>query len=90
MRSPDYDAKASKQTVSITLNSDLYGKAKALGVNASKVAEEAIADAYAALKREKLKLEIAQDLAVTEAYVEKHGSFAEMVRQHYEREDDAV
>ncbi len=43
MRKPLHDLKAGKQTVSITLNSDLYAKAKSLGINASKVAEEAIA-----------------------------------------------
>ena len=48
MRERPYDPKAAKQTVSITLNSDLYAKVKSLGINASKVAEEALAAAYAA------------------------------------------
>jgi len=43
MRDPLFEPKAPKQTVSITLNSDLYAKAKSMGINASKVAEEALA-----------------------------------------------
>ena len=43
MRKPLFEPKAVKQTVSITLNSDLYAKAKAFDINASRVAEEAIA-----------------------------------------------
>ena len=42
MKPPRYDVKAPKQTVSLTLNSDLYAKAKKLGINASQVAEEAL------------------------------------------------
>ena len=37
-----YDLKAAKQTVSLTVNSDLYAKAKSFGINASQVAEEAL------------------------------------------------
>ena len=43
MKDPFFESKAPKQTVSITLNSDLYSKAKSMGINASKVAEEALA-----------------------------------------------
>ena len=64
MRGPPYNAKAPKQTVSVTLNSDLYGKAKSLGINASKVAEEA------------LLTELRQDLAASEDYADQHGSAA--------------
>lgn len=38
MRNPLFERKAPKQTVSITLNSDLYAKAKSMGINTSKVA----------------------------------------------------
>jgi post-segregation antitoxin (ccd killing protein) len=90
VRDPSFDPKAAKQTVSITLNSDLYAKAKSIGINASKVAEEALAYEYAHRRSEALKAEIRQDLAAMEAYAEEHGSFADLVRQHYEREDGAV
>jgi len=87
MRDPNYDPKAPKQTVSITLNSDLYSKAKMLGINASKVAEEALADEYARRRSEALLEELRRDLLAVETYEEQHGSFPELVREHYERDD---
>jgi post-segregation antitoxin (ccd killing protein) len=90
MRDPLFDPKATKQTVSITLNSDLYAKAKSIGINASKVAEEALAHEYAQQRSEVLAAELRQDLAAIDRYAEEHGSFADLVREHYEREDGAV
>jgi post-segregation antitoxin (ccd killing protein) len=82
MRDPLVDPKAANQTVSITLNSDLYAKAKSEGINTSKVAEEALSEAYADRRREILAAEIHQDIAAVDSYAEKHGSFADLVRQH--------
>jgi hypothetical protein len=45
---------------------------------------------YAERRREALRTEIQKDLAAAETYAEQHGSFAELVRQHYKRSDDAV
>ena len=90
MREPLFEAKAAKQTVSITLNSDLYAKAKSMGINASQVAEKALAQEYAARRSESLLAELREGLAAVESYAEQHGSFAELVREHYEREDGAV
>jgi post-segregation antitoxin (ccd killing protein) len=90
MRDPLFDPKAVKQTVSVTLNSDLYAKAKGVGINASKVAEEALATKYAELYSEALIAELRQGLAAVESYAEKHGSFPELVRKHYEQEDGAI
>ena len=90
MRDPDYDAQASKQTVSITLNSDLYAKAKSLGINTSKVAEESLAREYAARRSEAVLAEVRREVAAVEAYEKEHGSFPELVRAHYERDDGAV
>ena len=90
MRDPNFDPNAPKQTVSVTLNSDLYAKAKSVGINASKVAEEAIADEYAKRQKEALLKELRQDLAAVEKYEEQHGSFPELVRAHYEREDGSI
>lgn len=84
MRSSPYDIKAAKQTVSVTINSDLYAQAKGLGINASQVAEEALADEVAQYKAKRLKGEIQQDLQALDAYESEHGSFAEMVREHYQ------
>jgi post-segregation antitoxin (ccd killing protein) len=90
MREPLFEPKAVKQTVSITLNSDLYAKAKSIGINTSKVAEEALAQEYAQRRSEVLLAEIRQDLAAVEAYAEQHGSFPDLVREHYARDDDTV
>jgi post-segregation antitoxin (ccd killing protein) len=84
MRSSLYDLKATKQTVSVTINSDLYAQAKALAINTSQVAEEALAAAVARYKAERLKKEIQQDLQALDSYEAEHGSFAAMVREHYQ------
>jgi len=90
VRDPLFEPKAPKQTVSITLNSDLYAKAKGLGINASKVAEEALADEYSARLSEALRAEIREELAALDRYEAQHGSYPELVRAHYERDDGAV
>lgn len=90
MRDPIFEPKAPKQTVSITLNSDLYAKAKSIGINASKVAEEALAHEYSARRSEALRAEIRDELAALEKYEAQHGSFPELVRAHYEHDDGAV
>jgi post-segregation antitoxin (ccd killing protein) len=88
MRSPPYDIKAAKRTVSLTINSDLYAQAKGFGINASRVAEEALSYEVARRKGEALSTEIRQDLAACNEYAAKHGSFAEMVREHDQRTND--
>ncbi len=90
MKDPLFEPKAPKQTVSVTLNSDLYAKAKSMGINTSKVAEKALAEEYSQRHSDALIAELRQDLAAAERYAEQHGSFAEYVRAHYERDDDAV
>ena len=90
MRDPSFDPKAPKRTVSLTLNSDLYAKAKSLGINASKVAEEALASKYAELSSEALLADLKRGLAAAQAYADEHGTFSELVRQHYEQDDGAV
>ena len=88
MRSALYDFKAAKQTVSVTINSDLYAQARSFGINTSQIAEEALAQEVARRKAERLKEEVGQDLKALDAYEAEHGSFAEMVRQHYEAGSD--
>jgi post-segregation antitoxin (ccd killing protein) len=87
VRTATYDPKAAKQTVSVTINSDLYTQAKGLGINASQIAEEALANEVARRRSEQIKVEIQQDLDALDAYEAKHGSFAEMVREHYQLAD---
>jgi antitoxin CcdA len=88
MRTPLYDLKATKQTVSLTLNSDLYARAKRLGINASQIAERALAEELARLHAERLKTEIRKDLEALDAYETKYGSFAEMAREHYQVQEE--
>jgi post-segregation antitoxin (ccd killing protein) len=89
MRKPLFEPKAAKQTVSVTLNSDLYAKAKSLGINTSKVAEEALAREYAERRSAAVAAELAQDSAAVDSYADQHGSFADLVRAHYD-DDGAI
>lgn len=84
MRPAPYDVKAPKQTVSLTINSDLYAQARSFGINTSQIAEEALAQEVARRKAERLREEVRKDLEALDAYEAEHGSFAEMVRRHYE------
>ncbi len=88
MRDTPYALKAPKQTVSVTVNSDLYVKAKQAGINVSQVAEQAVADAYSKKLAEVVAAEIRQDLAALDEYAARHGDFAELARTHYDRGDD--
>jgi post-segregation antitoxin (ccd killing protein) len=72
----------------LTINSDLYAQAKKLGINASQVAEEALIEHVARRKAEQLQREVRQDLEAASSYIAKHGSFAEIVRQHYRTDDE--
>jgi post-segregation antitoxin (ccd killing protein) len=83
MRAPDYDTDAPKQTVSLTLNSDLYARAKRIGINASRVAEQALAEAYGRERAARLAMEARQDLDAVAAYEKDHGAFADQVRAHF-------
>lgn len=78
-----YDKSAKKRTVSLTINSDLYEKAKAAGLNASQIAEEAIAMSYVTHAKAKLIEEIRKEGEAYDAFVAKYGSPAELARQHY-------
>jgi antitoxin CcdA len=90
MSKPLFDPSAKKRTVSLTLNSDLYAKAKAEGINASQVAEAALAEALATQVARIAKVEIQHDLHAYNTYVEKHGAPAGMLRDHLAKDDDAV
>jgi antitoxin CcdA len=83
VREPLYLAEAPKQTVSLTINSDLYAQIRAVGINASRIAEEALANALETQRRSLVVAEVQADLAAANSYVEKHGSYAELAREHY-------
>ncbi len=90
MRHPPYDPKAPKQTVSLTLNSDLYARAKGMGINASKVAEDSLAKEYVRRLSEAVVAELRQDVAAVAAYADEHGAFSDHVRAQYDRGDGSV
>jgi len=73
MRPSLYDLKAAKQTVSLTLNSDLYAQSKRFGINASQIAEEALAQEVARHKAEQLRSEIQRDIEALDTYESKYG-----------------
>jgi antitoxin CcdA len=83
IRESAYAADAPRQTVSLTINSDLFARIKALGVNASRVAEEALANELNRLRRAEIEGQVRTDMAAINAYEAKHGSFADHVREHY-------
>jgi len=69
--------------VSLTINSDLFARVKALGINASRVAEAALAAELEKARREQLLAEVSADTEAVDRYVATHGSFADMAREHY-------
>jgi post-segregation antitoxin (ccd killing protein) len=84
MRADLYDPKAKRQTVSLSVNADLYAKVKNAGINASRVAEAALAGALREHVAEALREQIREDIAAIEAYEAEHGSFPEMIRAYNE------
>lgn len=52
-------------------------------INASRIAEAALAQELARIRQEQLKAEISQDLEACNRYVAENGSFADMVSAHY-------
>ena len=90
MRRSAPKAKALKRTVSLTIDSDLYRQAKELNLNASRVAEEALASEVARRRAEALAAEIRLDLTAANEYVDNNGAFADFAREHFSSDDDAV
>jgi post-segregation antitoxin (ccd killing protein) len=86
MRAELYDRTARRQTISLSVNADLFARVKGAGINASRVAEEALAEALRKRMAEVIREEIRQDIAAIEAYEAEHGSFPEMMQEH----DDAL
>lgn len=84
MRSPLYNPNAPKQTVSLTLNSDLYAKARSFDINASRVAEEALAYAVKQKVAEQVRREVAEDIAYWNAFEERHGAEFEAMHAYFE------
>jgi antitoxin CcdA len=83
VREPPYLHDAPRQTVSLTINRDLFARVKELGINASRIAEEALARELESHRRREIEAEVRQDIEAIDAYEAEHGSFGEHVRAHY-------
>jgi post-segregation antitoxin (ccd killing protein) len=84
-----YDSAARKRTVSLTLNGDLYAKVRAAGMNASRIAESALAQALKVREAEVLRGEIRQDMKALADYIAEHGDPAEELREMFDSSDAA-
>ena len=79
---PLYDLTAQKRTVSVTVNGDLYVKAKEAGLDVSGIVEAALVEGLKRKNKEAIRAEIAAEMAALNAFEAEHGSFADMVRKH--------
>jgi antitoxin CcdA len=84
VREPAYAVGAPRQTVSLTINSDLFARIKALGLNASRIAEEALANELERQRRAVILAEIEADVRAVKAYTDRHGDPADITRQYLE------
>lgn len=87
VREPAYAADAPRQTVSLTINSDLFARVKSLGINASRVAEEALAAELERRRKAHILAEVEADVRATQEYARRHGDagdHGERVRQYLE------
>ena len=66
--------------MSLTVNSDLLDKVRAAGINASRVAEEALATSLRVQYQERLRAEFRQDSEALVNYVAEHGDPAAELR----------
>ena len=73
MRVPLYDHTARRKTVSVTLNADLVAKSAAHGINISRVAEAALAAAFEAAEKARIREEIRDAARFTDEIVRKSG-----------------
>jgi post-segregation antitoxin (ccd killing protein) len=76
--------------VSLTLNADLYAKAKSGGINLSQIVEQALAQALAQRWTEQVTADVRRDREVLDAFVAAHGSFPAIAREHYATVDGAA
>lgn len=91
IREPAYQRDAPRQTVSLTINSDLFARVKSLGINASRIAEDALAAELDRRRRATILAEVEADVRATQEYARRngdHGDHGELVRQHFEERED--
>jgi post-segregation antitoxin (ccd killing protein) len=90
VREPVYAADAPKQTVSLTINSDLFARVKSLGINASRIAEEALVQELERHRRAVILAEVEADVRAADAYMAKHGNHGELVLEYLEGSMDSL
>lgn len=71
---------APKKPVNLSLNSDLVRLSRELGLNVSRIAEEALAAAVSARQAEEWKRDNAQAIQAYNARVEERGVFSDGLR----------
>jgi post-segregation antitoxin (ccd killing protein) len=84
MQNTLYDGAARKRTVGLTLNSDLYARVCAAGMNASRIAESALAEALRTREAEVLRADIRQDMQALADYIAEHGDPAAELRELFD------
>lgn len=90
MRRPLYDLQARRKTVSVSLNADLVEKARAAGINISRIAETALATAFVAHEREAIRADLREAAELTSRLVAEHGlPFRDWTNED-EADDDAA
>jgi antitoxin CcdA len=82
-----FDTAARKKTVSLTINSDLERRARAAKINLSQVAEQAVAMKLEELTKASLEAAAHADLSAYNEFIEKHGLFADHVREYEQAAD---
>jgi antitoxin CcdA len=85
IREPAYQRDAPRQTVSLTINADLFSRVKAAGINASRVAEEALAAELEKRRRADIEAEVRAGLAAIDSFEKEHGSFTDRMHEVYGR-----
>jgi post-segregation antitoxin (ccd killing protein) len=67
------DSETRRKKANLKIDAELAERARAAGIDASRVAEAALSRALVEVDREKLRAEITQDFRALEAYIDKHG-----------------
>jgi antitoxin CcdA len=78
---PDFDAAAPKKPTNVSLNQDLVRAAKAYGLNVSRIAEAALAEAVRARARQDWLANNAEALDAYNESVGKRGPFSDGLRR---------
>jgi len=80
MRASRYDRQARRKTVSVPLSENLVSKAKAAGIDISRIAERALAKALDEVETARIRADLEEAARITDDYVGRHGHpFADWV-----------